>query len=138
MNAEELSEVEAIKQLKYKYMRCVDMKLWDEMETTFIPEATCAYSAGRYSYEGRDEIIAWLRKGMDRDGFHSSHSVHHPEISLTGPTSATGIWALEDVVIDTDHDIQISGAACYQARYQNRDGIWLIEHTVYDWVFEQM
>ena len=89
MGLNELVEIEAIKQLKYKYMRCVDMKLWDEIATTFIPEATCSYSAGHYSYEGRDEIVAWLKKGMDRDGFHSSHSVHHPEITLTGPDTAT-------------------------------------------------
>jgi hypothetical protein len=142
VNLADLVEIEAIKQLKYKYMRCVDMKLWDELAETFIVEATCSYSAGHYSYEGRDAIIAWMKKGMDRDGFHSSHSVHHPEITLLGSEGgwdrATGIWALEDIVIDTDHDIQISGAAFYQDRYVKRDGVWLIEHTGYDRVFEQM
>ena len=138
MDLAEFFEIEAIKQLKYRYMRCVDMKLWDEMATTFIPEASCSYSAGHYHYEGRDAIIAWLKKGMDRDAFHSSHSVHHPEITLTGPETATGIWALEDIVIDTDHDIQISGAAFYHDRYVKRDGEWLIEHTGYERVFEQM
>ena len=29
------------------------------------------------------------------------HRVHHPEIDLTGPTSAVGVWALDDVVIST-------------------------------------
>ena len=138
MDLAEFLEIEAIKQLKYRYMRCVDMKLWDEMATTFIPEATCSYSAGRYSYEGRDEIIAWLKKGMDGDGFHSSHSVHHPEINLIAPAAATGIWALDDIVIDMDHDIQISGSAFYRDRYVKRDGVWLIEHTGYDRVFEQI
>lgn len=138
MGLNDLVEIEAIKRLKYKYMRCIDMKLWDEIATTFIPEATCSYSAGHYSYEGRDEIVAWLKKGMDRDGFHSSHSVHHPEITLTGPDTATGIWALEDVAVDMDHNIQISGAAFYHDRYQKRDGVWLIEHTGYDRVFEQI
>jgi len=65
----ELIEIEAIKRLKYKYMRCIDMKLWDEIATTFIPEATCSYSAGHYSYEGRDEIVAWLKKGMTGTAF---------------------------------------------------------------------
>ena len=134
----ELFEIEAIKQLKYKYLRCVDLKLWDEMATTFIPEATCSYSAGHYSYEGRDAIIAWLKKGMDRDSFHSSHSVHHPEISLLGPDTATGIWALEDFVLDTEHNIQISGAAFYHDRYVKREGVWLIEHTGYERVYEQI
>ncbi len=138
MDIQELLEIEAIKQLKYRYMRCVDMKLWDELAGLFVPEATCSYSGGRYSYEGRDEIVSWLKKSMEREGFHSSHSVHHPEITLVDPTSATGIWALEDIVIDMDHEIQISGAAFYRDRYVKRDGEWLIEHTGYDRVFEQV
>jgi hypothetical protein len=28
---DDLVEVEAIKRLKYRYMRCLDQKLWDEM-----------------------------------------------------------------------------------------------------------
>lgn len=138
MDVQDLLEIEAIKQLKYRYMRCVDMKLWDEMASLFVPEATCSYGGGRYSYQGRDEIVSWLEKSMDRDGFHSSHSVHHPEITLLGPTSAKGIWALEDIVIDMDHEIQISGAAFYHDRYAKREGEWLIEHTGYDRVFEQV
>ncbi|HKK52617.1 MAG TPA: nuclear transport factor 2 family protein [Myxococcota bacterium] len=138
MTLETLLETEAIKRLKYKYMRCVDMKLWDEMAEVFLPDATAAYSAGHYSYEGRDAIIAWLRKGMDRDAFHSSHSVHHPEIELVSADRATGIWALEDVVIDLDYDIVISGAAFYHDRYVKREGRWWIEHTGYERVFEQL
>lgn len=138
MDTNELLEIEAIKRLKYKYMRCVDLKLWDELSGLFVPDATCAYSGGRYSHSGRDEIVAWLKQSMERDGFHSSHSVHHPEIELTGPDTATGIWALEDVVIDTDHDIQLSGSAFYHDRYQKHDGLWLFEHTGYERVFEQI
>lgn len=138
MTLQDLVEIEAIKQLKYAYMRCVDKKLWDEMTTLFVPEATCSYSAGHYTYEGRDAIVAWLRKGMDKPGFHSTHSVHHPEIRLTGPTEATGVWKLEDYVLDTDYDIVISGAAFYEDRYVKRDGRWLILHTGYERIFEQI
>lgn len=120
MTTEELLALEEIKQLKYAYMRCVDAKRWDEMATLFVPEATCSYSAGHYTHEGRDAIIAWLRKGMDKPAFHSSHSVHQPEIRLTGPDAAEGVWKLEDYVIDTDHDIVISGAAFYHDRYVRR------------------
>jgi uncharacterized protein (TIGR02246 family) len=138
MTVQDLLEIEAIKQLKYAYMRCVDKKLWDEMATLFVPEATCSYSAGHYTYEGRDAIVAWLRKGMDKPGFHSTHSVHHPEIRLAGPAEATGVWKLEDYVLDTDYDIVISGAAFYEDRYVKRDGRWLILHTGYERLFEQI
>jgi hypothetical protein len=137
----ELLAIEEIKRLKYRYMRCVDTKAWDEMETVFVPEATCAYSAGHYSYEGRDAIIEWLKKGMEHDGFHSTHSVHQPEIELEDASPclrATGVWKIEDIVVDTDHDIMISGAAFYRDRYVKRDGTWLIEHTGYDRIWEQI
>jgi hypothetical protein len=138
VKVEELGELEAIKRLKYRYMRCVDTKAWEEMAEVFVPEATAAYSAGRYSYEGRDAIIAWLREGMDRDTFHSTHSVHHPEIDLAGSDRATGVWALEDYVVDMQHDIVISGAGFYHDRYVKRDDRWWIEHTGYERVFEQI
>jgi uncharacterized protein (TIGR02246 family) len=138
MNVQDLVELEAIKQLKYAYMRCVDTKAWDEMATLFVPEATCSYSAGRYHYEGRDAIVAWLKKGMDKPGFHSTHSVHQPELRLTGPDAAVGRWKLEDYVVDTDHDVVISGAAFYDDRYVKRGGAWLILHTGYDRIFEQL
>jgi SnoaL-like domain len=138
VTVQELLEIEEIKRLKYAYMRCVDRKLWDEMATLFVPEATCSYSAGHYSHEGRDAIVAWLRKGMDRPGFHSTHSVHQPEIRLTGPDTATGVWKLEDYVLDTDHDIVISGAAFYEDSYVKRGTRWLILHTGYERVFEQI
>jgi len=138
MDIAELLEIEEIKRLKYRYMRCVDKKLWKEMEEVFVPEATVAYSAGRYSYEGRDAIIAWLKEGMDRDSFHSTHSVHHPEIDLVGSDRATGTWKIEDIVIDVEFGITISGASFYEDRYVKRDGVWLIEHTGYERIFEQM
>ena len=138
MRIEEFLEVEEIKRLKYKYMHCVDKKLWKEMEEVFIPEATVAYSAGRYSYEGRDAIIDWLKQGMDRDAFHSTHSVHQPEIDLLSSDRAVGTWKIEDIVIDVEFDITISGAAFYEDRYVKRDGRWLIEHTGYERIFEQI
>ena len=138
MTPEDLVEIELIEQVKYKYMRCVDQKLWDEIAECFTESATAAYSGGKYAYDGRVAIVAFLRKGMSADSFHSSHRVHHPEIALTGPDSATGIWALEDTVIDTRWQIVISGAAFYTDEYVKQDGHWLIQHTGYRRSYEQM
>ena len=39
MTPEDLVEIELIKRLKYKYARCLDQKLWDEIGECFtIPE----------------------------------------------------------------------------------------------------
>ena len=89
-------DLEAIKRLKYKYMRCLDQKLWDEVGSCFTEDATAAYSGGKYSAQGRDAIVDFLRRSMSSEKFLSSHRVHHPEIDFQGPDQATGIWALED------------------------------------------
>ena len=135
---QQLVEIEAIKQLKYRYMRGVDEKRWDEIEACFVPEASCAYSGGKYAFEGREAIVKFLIGSMDRPTFLSAHRVHQPEIELTSDTTATGIWALDDYVIDDQHGVTIHGAAFYRDRYVKRDGEWKIEHTGYTRTFEQM
>ena len=138
MTPEDLVEIESIKQLKYKYMRCVDQKLWDELPECFTPDATAAYSGGKYSYTGRDAIVEFLRTSMGADSFHSSHRVHHPEITLTGPDTATGVWALEDTVIESHFQVTIRGAAFYTDEYVKQGGRWQFRHTGYRRTYEEM
>ena len=138
MTPEDLVELELIKRLKYKYLRCLDQKLWDEMAECFVPDATAAYSGGKYSYQGRDAILEFLVKSMGEDSFLSSHRVHHPEIDLSSPTTARGVWALEDVVVDTKWEITIRGAAFYTDDYVKQDGVWRIQHTGYKRTYEEI
>jgi hypothetical protein len=133
-----LEDIEAIKQLKYKYMRCLDQKLWDEIVDCFTEDAVAAYSGGKYSFDGRDAIVEFLRTSMGRESFLSSHRVHHPEIELTGEATATGVWALEDVVIDTEHEITIRGAAFYRDEYVRIGGRWKIRSTGYRRTYEEI
>lgn len=135
MTLDDLVQLEAIKRLKYAYVRCLDQKLWEQMRELFVPDATAAYSGGKYHYEGRDEIIGFMQRNMDRPAFHTSHRMHHPEIDVDGD-SATAIWAMEDVNVDTEWDFYLTGAGFYEDRYRRVDGRWLIEHTGYRRTFE--
>src|SRR5436189_87501 len=82
-------------------------KRWDEMADCFTDDAVAEYSGGKYTYEGRDAILGFFRAAMGSTSFLSSHRVHQPEIDLTGAATATGIWALEDVVIDASRDFML-------------------------------
>src|SRR5437588_1014154 len=106
---EDLVEIEAIKRLKYRYVRLLDLKEWDELAELFVADATASYGGGQYSFEGREEIMAFLRRTMERTSMLTSHKVHQPEIELTGPDSATGTWALDDVVNHTELGVTIRG-----------------------------
>jgi hypothetical protein len=135
---EALLEMEAIRRLKYRYMRCIDLKLWDELEGCFTKDATSSYGGGKYSYQGRDAILEFLKGSMGGDSFHSAHHVHHPEIELTGEDTARGVWALQDTVIETKLGFTLRGAAFYTDRYVKADGEWKIEHTGYERIYEEM
>jgi ketosteroid isomerase-like protein len=134
----DLQEIEAIKRLKYKYMRGVDEKDWDAVSETLAEDATCAYSGGKYAYDGREAIMKFLVESMQRNTFLSSHRLHQPEIDLTSDTTATGIWALEDTVIDLQFEITLRGAAFYRDEYVKIDGAWKIQHTGYERTFEEI
>ena len=72
-------------------------------------------------------------------GFHGGpHQAHQPEIELTSATTATGIWALEDKVIDTQHEVTITGAAYYRDEYVTLDGAWKIQKPGYERLFEEI
>src|SRR5512140_2710466 len=97
----DLQEIEAIKRLKYMYCRCLDEKRWDEMVECLTEDATAAYGDGAYSFASRAQIMQFLRDALGGHHMVTTHRVHQPEIDLTSATTATGIWALDDVVIET-------------------------------------
>lgn len=134
----DLQEIEAIKRLKYRYLRCLDQKRWDELAECFTEDARSSYGGGRYAFAGRDAIMDFLRKSMGAPSFLSSHRVHHPEIELTGPDTATGTWALEDTVIETRAAITIRGAAFYEDEYVKQGGAWKIRFTGYKRTYEEI
>ncbi len=138
MTPEDLVDLELIKRLKYRYLRYLDQKLFDEMREVLTPDVTARYSGGHYSFDGADAVIEFLKESMGSETFLSSHRCHHPEIDLTGPDSATGIWALEDTVIISDLDISLRGAAFYSDEYVRTADGWRISHTGYKRTFEEM
>jgi uncharacterized protein (TIGR02246 family) len=138
MTPEDLVEIEAIKQLKYRYVRLLDLKEFDQMAELFVEDATAAYGDGQYSYDSREGILGFLRKALGSTTMLTSHKVHQPEIQLSGPDTATGTWGLEDIVLLLDGALTIRGAAFYADEYVKVDGEWKIKHTGYQRVYEEM
>jgi hypothetical protein len=133
--------LEEIRQLKYRYLRYVDQKRWDELADVFTADATVDYGTRVYGQPlkitGRDEIIAFFRANLG-PGVITVHSAGQPEITVDGET-ATGTWRFEDTVIATEHRVVVAGAAFYQDRYERgADGQWRIAHTGYVRTYEAM
>lgn len=139
MTPEDLLEIWKIEQLKYRYLRCVDLKLWDELEGLFVPEARAHYGGGAYRFDDRDSIMQFLRATMSSTRVLSSHKCHHPEISLDpNGVAATGTWALDDVVIQQEVGMTIRGAAYYEDTYVKVGEDWFFESTGYRRVYEEL
>jgi hypothetical protein len=138
MTPDDLVEIEQIHQLKYRYVRLLDLKRWDELAELFVGDATAGYGGGSHQLAGRDEIMGFLRGALSDTSMLTSHKVHHPEITLTGTDTAIGVWALDDVVVLSDAGLTIRGASYYDDRYVRVDGAWRFAHTGYRRVYEEI
>jgi ketosteroid isomerase-like protein len=133
--------LEEIRQVKYRYLRCVDTKLWDEIGDTFTEDATVDYGTMAYGkplkMRGREEIVAFFRDNLGPE-ILTVHAAGQPEITVDGDT-ATGIWSFTDTVIATEYRVVVTGAAFYHDRYERgADGRWRIAHTGYVRTYEAM
>lgn len=136
---QKINDIEAIKQLKAKYFRCLDSKLWDELATTLSPNIVTSYSDGKLIFKSPKEVIDYLSEAMPKDEI-SMHMGHTPEITIESETSATGRWYLEDNLIFTDGKFKgtgVNGGAFYTDKYEKIDGKWYILETGYQRIFEE-
>lgn len=138
MTPDDLVEVELIHQLKYRYVRYIDTKDWEPLAELFTDDATASYGGGARNLAGRAAILEFLTSSMASESMLTSHKVHHPEITLTGPDDATGVWALDDVVIMDDAGLVVRGSSFYDDHYTRVEGTWRIAHTGYRRVYEEI
>jgi len=127
---QKLLAIEAIKQLKARYFRCVDTKDWAEFQAMFTPDALFDISQDVPGcvLTGPESIGAAVSAGLT--GCISVHHGHCPEIELTSDTTARGIWAMEDMLRwdqDSTYPNQtLHGYGHYIETYEWRSGRWLI------------
>lgn len=134
--ADDLATIREIEQLKYRYLRALDLKHWDDYADTLTEDVDAGYGE-RLHFTRRNDLVAYLRESVG-PGIITVHHCHHPEITLDGDT-ATGTWALQDTVIAVEHRVLIRGAAFYDDAYRRcADGRWRISRTGYVRTYESV
>ncbi|GAA4810887.1 nuclear transport factor 2 family protein [Tomitella cavernea] len=129
-----LVAIEEIKRLKHRYLRCLDGKDWEPFTDTLAPSITAKY--GKYTFDDRDALVAFMRKHMGRKEMLTEHFVAHPEITVDGDT-AHGYWHLSDTVLIPSQGVMLRGAAVYDDDYaRGEDGQWRITRTGYERAYE--
>ncbi|WP_181777481.1 nuclear transport factor 2 family protein [Amycolatopsis pittospori] len=136
----DLVALEEIRRLKARYLRCLDLKLWDEMAETLTVDAHARYGTPSYgeplTFEGREAIVGFFRKAVG-PGITTVHFAGQQEIDIDGDT-AKGSWLMRDKVIVPEHKVVIEGAAFYEDTYRRVDGVWQTASTRYDRLYETM
>jgi hypothetical protein len=118
-DVEKLLAIEEIKKLKARYFRFLDTKDWAGFESVFtldvevdsrqsfiaFEHATGLWVLNESPVAEKDALnptMNMIGREALRAGFESLKNVttvhhgHMPEIEITSPTTATGIWAMED------------------------------------------
>lgn len=117
-------DIEDIKRLKARYFRCLDTKDWPGLREVFTDDLVAdSTEAGGQVVTGADAFITFLQEVLA--GATTVHQGHMPEIELTSPTTATGIWALHDIVI-WPGGLRLDGHGHYHETYTKTAAGWRI------------
>jgi ketosteroid isomerase-like protein len=126
-----LAETEAIRVLKARYFRLLDTKDWAGWRQLFTDDVVTETDTAPPQPDGAHR----MPKLPGADAFVQRVStllgdgvtVHHgymPEIEVTGPGTARGIWAMADLVAFPN--MTLRGYGHYHEEYRKEDGQWRI------------
>lgn len=133
---ERLAAVDAIRQLKARYFRCMDTKDWQGFAGVFAPDAQLDMrsemhdgSGGSGLIEGAASIADFVRSRID--DVETVHHGHTAEIELTSADTARAIWAMEDRLRWPPGSplAGLHGFGHYHETYRHIDGRWYITST---------
>ncbi|MDP6977104.1 MAG: nuclear transport factor 2 family protein [Myxococcota bacterium] len=132
-----LLDIEAIRQLKHAYFRCIDTANFEELATLFHEDVTVHFVGGNYEWklQGRDEYLDAVKAAFTNQAI-GHHNGHHPEIQILNENEATGIWYLADNMWVMNFNFFTTGTAIYWDRYLKVDGRWTIKDTRYRRIYE--
>jgi hypothetical protein len=137
----DLTAIEEIKRLKYRYFRTLDLKMWDDFGDCLAEDVTARYGTQAMDkplhYDNRADVVDFMSNNLG-EGIVTVHIANHPEIDVDADT-ATGSWAFEDTVIVPDFKVIIRGGGYYLDEYRkDADGKWRISATKYERIFESL
>lgn len=119
-----MDDITQIQQLKARYFRTMDVKDWAAMREVFADGVVMdTTESGGGIVTGADEFVAFLSETL-RDVVTVHHG-HCPEIERTSATTASGVWAMEDMLRWPD-GTELHGYGHYHETYEKIGGRWRI------------
>ena len=85
---------------------------------------------------GKKALLEFFQMGMT-DALIGMHHGHHPEIEITGETTARGTWGLYNYLIDRQNNRGQRIAGIYQDEYIKENGRWKIKSIACNQIFQE-
>ena len=127
-----MGDLEDIKRVKYRYLRALDTKHWDDYADTMTKDVVGDYGSSlgeEHHFTDRNSLVEYMRTSLPANVV-TEHRVTHPEITVDGD-EASAIWYLQDKVIVVEFDFMLIGAAFYHDEYRRTPDGWKISATGY-------
>jgi hypothetical protein len=134
---DDMGDIEDIQRIKYRYLRALDTKHWDDFADTLTDDVIGDYGESlgeEHHFTDRTTLVEFMRNAMPADVI-TEHRVTHPEIDVDGD-EATATWYLQDKVIVPKFDFMLIGAGFYHDRYRRTADGWKISATGYDRTYD--
>ena len=132
-----MGDTDDIKQVKYRYLRALDTKHWDEFAETLTEDVVADYGPSQgetLNFTDRNALVEYMKSSLGPE-IITEHRVTHPEIVVDGDL-ATVTWYLQDRVIAPAFNFMLIGAAFYYDTYRRTEAGWKICKTRYDRTYD--
>lgn len=125
----QLEDLEAIRQLKARYLRGCDLKQVDVVRDTLLPKGAVIAYEGFPPFADREPFVEIFAAMGCQPGVYDIHHATNSEISFTGPDEAVGKWSLNfHSIILAARSVTHMGVE-YEDRYVREGGRWWIAET---------
>ncbi|CAH0993191.1 hypothetical protein SIN8267_03332 [Sinobacterium norvegicum] len=121
-----LEAIEAIKQLKARYLAACDQKQVEQIRDCFVEQSVdIDYGAvGRFSH--RDQLVALFDQVGNHDYMVEMHHAQNPQITIIDEDTAEAEWGLFYYLVNTQENSLTQLGGCYRDGYRRIDGQWYI------------
>ncbi|WP_150291534.1 nuclear transport factor 2 family protein [Sphingobium estronivorans] len=125
-----LEDINAIRQLKARYLRACDLKQVEDLRDTLAPQGLKLDYQNFPLFTDREAFIALFESMACQGGVYDLHHAGNADIELTGPDEARGRWTLNfrTIILGLRSVTQL--VVEYEDVYRRQDGRWWIAESV--------
>ena len=120
-----LTDIEAIRKLRGRYWRCMRERLFDDLVGCYAEEAVVNFGFGIH-LQGKEALAKYYNETIAKLHTMIIPQGHNPEIEITGETTATGRWLIDNPQVEASTKTAARLGSTYEEEYLKENGEWKI------------